>query len=393
MATTFERTIHALRGDGFRRSFWAFFGTALLIGAWSVWFFRATVALYEVSDQARVEVDQSIHVIQAPLPGRVVVSHLLLGREVEAGDVLIEIDSRSEQLQIGEERARLRVVAPQIESLQSEAAATERALRQELETVRVAKEEAMARYREADALAKLANTETDRMARLRESGLVAERDYVQAVAQAASRLAAAESLQFAATRLEDEQRSRQSDREARLKRLQGEIRQLEGLTTTSRATIERLENEVERRRVRAPVSGRLGEVSVVRMGAFVDEGDKLGSILPSGELNIVAEFSPPAAFGRIHSGQAARVRLDGFPWTQYGTIAAEVRNVANEVRDGRVRVELRVQSNSQTSIPLQHGLPGTVEVEVEKLSPATLVFRTAGRLVAAPAVSRRGENR
>jgi membrane fusion protein (multidrug efflux system) len=390
MATTFERTIGALRGDGFRRSISLLAVVSLLIGVWAFWLFRAEVTLYEVSDRARVEVDQAAHVVQAPIAGRIVSSHLVMGQEVEAGDILAEIDSRVEQLRIQEEQTRLRVVAPQVESLQAEVAAIERALRQESETAAIAKEEALARYREADGLARLADNEAQRLSRLRESGLVSERDLTQAAAQAASRHAAAESLQLAARRLEDEQRSRQSDREARLQRLQGEIRQLEGLKTTGRATIERLENEVDLRRVRAPVRGRLGEVAVLRVGAFVEEGDKLGSVLPRGDLNIVAEFLPPSAFGRIHPGQLARVRLDGFPWTQYGTIAAEVADVASEVRDGRVRVDLRVQPNSRTPVQLQHGLPGSVEVEVERLSPAALLFRAAGKIVAAPTASGKG---
>jgi hypothetical protein len=33
---------------------------------------------------------------------------------------------------------------------------------------------------------------------------------------------------------------------------------------------------------------------------------------------------------------------------------------------------------------LQHGLPGTVEVSIEKTSPAILVLRTAGQVSTAP---------
>jgi membrane fusion protein (multidrug efflux system) len=78
------------------------------------------------------------------------------------------------------------------------------------------------------------------------------------------------------------------------------------------------------------------------------------------------------------------MRLDGFPWTQYGTIAATVTSVASEVRDGRVRVELTVHPNPASPIPFQHGLPGSVEVEVEHVSPATLLLRVAGKLLAKP---------
>jgi hypothetical protein len=110
-------------------------------------------------------------------------------------------------------------------------------------------------------------------------------------------------------------------------------------------------------------------------------------IIP-GMLKIMTDFLPPAALGRIQPGQPARLRLEGFPWTQYGAVAATVASVASEVRDGQVRVELAVRSDAASPIPLQHGLPGTIEVEVDHVSPATLVLRTAGLLFAGPGTSR-----
>ena len=65
-------------------------------------------------------------------------------------------------------------------------------------------------------------------------------------------------------------------------------------------------------------------------------------------------------------------------------MAATITNVASEIRDGSIRVELALDAHSDSRIPLQHGLPGSVEVEIETLSPANLVLRTAGSLLAGP---------
>jgi membrane fusion protein (multidrug efflux system) len=102
--------------------------------------------------------------------------------------------------------------------------------------------------------------------------------------------------------------------------------------------------------------------------------------MPTGKLRVVAEFAPEAAFGRIRPGQPARMRLDGFPWLQFGTISATVDSVAGETRAGRVRVELEVLADPTSAIPLQHGLPGTVEIEVERVLPAKLALRIAGKI-------------
>jgi Cation efflux system protein CusB domain 1 len=107
----------------------------------------------------------------------------------------------------------------------------------------------------------------------------------------------------------------------------------------------------------------------------------------AGMLKIMTDFLPPAALGRIQPGQPARLRLDGFPWTQYGAVSATVASVASEVRDGWVWVELAVRPDAAPPIPLQHGLPGTVEVEVDRVSPTTLILRTAGPLFTVPGTS------
>jgi membrane fusion protein (multidrug efflux system) len=46
-----------------------------------------------------------------------------------------------------------------------------------------------------------------------------------------------------------------------------------------------------------------------------------------------------------------------------------------------VRVELLLDPHSAARIPRQHGLPGSVEVQVESLSPAALALRAAGRMI------------
>jgi multidrug resistance efflux pump len=132
----------------------------------------------------------------------------------------------------------------------------------------------------------------------------------------------------------------QGDRLAQLQQLRTQANQLAGQKSTAAATVDRLENEVELRRIRAPVNGKLGEVATLRVGAVVHEGEKMTSVVPPGNLHIVAEFSPPAALGRIQAGQPARMRLEGFPWAQYGSLSASVTGVASEIRDGHIENRL-----------------------------------------------------
>jgi membrane fusion protein (multidrug efflux system) len=238
-----------------------------------------------------------------------------------------------------------------------------------------------------------ADEEAELFARLQARGLPAQIDLLRAKAEAQTRRAAVDTLRLAVSRLESDHRTQESDRNARFEGLRREGTRLAGDMTTAAGTVERLAHELERGRIRAPMAGRLGEVAELRIGSVVREGDRLAAVVPRGDLQVVADFLPPSALGRIRLGQPARLRLEGFPWMQYGTLAVTVSRVASEVRNSRVRVELSVDPDEAPPIPLQHGLPGAVEVQVERLAPVTLVLRTAGKLLAQPVAGGQGERR
>lgn len=386
MSATFSRSLHSLDADSFRYSLTGVLLVTVLLGAWAGWALLARVTLYEVTDAARVEVDREVYPIQASAAGRVVATRLTLGADVQAGDILVELDTEAERLRLQEERASLTTLSAQLDVLRREVVAEEQAGREDLQAARAALEEARARHEEAKVAAHLAEEQAKRWAPLHAQGYVAELDFMRIRAEAEKRREATNALRFEVSRLEKDQRMRESDRTVRLERLKREVSRLEGQRATAMETIERLAYEIEKRRIRAPVAGRLGEVANLRIGAFITEGDKLGAVVPGGELRAIAQFLPPAALGRIRPSQSARMRLDGFPWAQYGTVAAMVTSVASEVRDGRVRVELDIHPDHASPIPLQHGLPGTIEVEVERVSPATLLLRVAGKLLARPTI-------
>lgn len=103
------------------------------------------------------------------------------------------------------------------------------------------------------------------------------------------------------------------------------------------------------------------------------------SVQVTGENSAVATFSP-AVLGRVRAGQPAQLRIDGFPWSQYGVVAAHVTRVRTDsIRDRGVRVELSLRPVSAPSIPLQPGMTGRAEIVVDRVSPAALVLRAAGK--------------
>jgi multidrug resistance efflux pump len=99
MPTPFARSMRSLEADRFRGSTVALVPAAILLAAWTAWFVFGRIALYEVTNRARLEVNEADHPIDARVQGRAVAAHLQLGRTVHKDEVLVELDADEERLQ------------------------------------------------------------------------------------------------------------------------------------------------------------------------------------------------------------------------------------------------------------------------------------------------------
>jgi len=383
MSTAFARTLQQLEPGKRRRSrrlVLTVMTIVIVATVWGVWAAKASVAVYEVSVRARLEVERAPHPVDAPVSGTVVDSSLQLDRDVAAGDVLVRLNADTAQLSAREQREKANALDAELAALRAQAASAARARDEGALAARALLDETRERLHEAEAPARQAQQELERLERLRAQSLISEHDYDAGRAEAARTRASADTARLSLVRIEQEQAARDRDRAAALDQIRGQIARLEGERRGSQDALLRLDVEADRHIIRAPASGRLGDAALLRPGAVVQAGQSLAVIVPGGDVIAVAQFAPAAASGRIRPGQRARIRLDGFPWAQYGTVDATVARVANEVRDGTVRVELAVRAGNDSRIPLEHGLTGSVEVAVERVTPLTLLLRTAGAL-------------
>ena len=347
-------------------------------GAWGLWFALARVQLVETSRSARLEVVQAAFNLDAPASGRVVANHLRLGQAVKKGDLLFEMDARAVRLELQAEENRQVAIASQMAALERQLAAGLVASKADEAAADAAVRQAGARQKAAEALARLKREEQARMEAL-EQGNIAELEVLRSRAEAKRQAAEVSALAQERQRMQREKRMRQSDRQAEQARMQKELQRLQTEKDLAGAKAALFREELSRRQVLAPVDGRIGDSITLQAGAYIQEGAHLALLVPDGDLHVVAHFDPANAVGRVRPGQQAQVRLDGFPWTQYGQLQAKVGRVGNDPLSGMVRVELTLLNTSETTIPLQHGLPGQVDVTVGKLSPSGFVLDVAGR--------------
>jgi multidrug resistance efflux pump len=358
---------------------WAIGGATLILGAWLCWALFARVTLYEVSSDARIELDAAAYAMESPVDGKISNSVLQIGKHVRAGDVLVEIDSASDKLALEEGSIRLRGLQPELERLRDQISAEENAEKEAHHSEQLKAQEAESRLRQSEITAEASDRELRRVWQLYADKLISERDWEKSSADNSRLHAEVAILRDSARRIPQEQAVLDRERAIEVEHLRGEVAKLEDEVESERAGLERLGYEVERRRIRTPIDGRIGEAVVLHAGGFLHQGQRFASIIPDGRLHVVAQYPAEAALGRIRIGQSAAMRLQAFPWSEFGTVSASVTAVAQEIRDGKVRVELAVGADSTFHGQLQHGMPGELEITTEHVSPLSLVSRTAGQ--------------
>jgi membrane fusion protein (multidrug efflux system) len=389
MPATFSRSLRSLEADRTRRRPGELLVVALL-GAWVCWFVFGRVTVYEVSDQARLEVSSFAHPVAAPVGGQVRETGLAIGREVQAQDVLIVLDAETERLALQEKQTRRATLDSRLQALRQEIQAERAALRVQQNARDLAQKESQEGLAKAEAQRIFAEQQLAMLSRLQAEHAASDLEVRRGRADAQASRAAVREITLSTGRIAQDRLVQEGERQARLAKLEREAVELASDAAIEEAAIRRLEHDIALRTLRATVSGRVEEAAELPVGAVVRAGEKLGAIVPRGEPRAVAWFAA-AVIGRIRPGQPARLRLHGFPWTQYGTVAARIANVGNEAKDGLVRVELALAADPASPIPIGHGLPGSAEVEIERVSPAAMILRAAGQYLGVGRVPHRND--
>lgn len=382
MGVAFSRTTRALHRDRSLGSRLAIGIAVLLLLAWALWFAFGKVTVYEVSRAARVEVSSSSREVSSIRDGRLVATGLYIGRRVRAGEVLAQLDSEPQKLMLAEAEARLAAFPAHVEGLRKQLVAMDLAGSGARQARAAAIASAQARTRAAKASAEF-DIELARRQRLdAQNGGAAAIDAARAEAEARRAAAARDATRHDEGRIVGEAVARNASIAGDAAQLSAALEGAKGELAAQQAQVAQLRYEVEARMIRAPADGVIGSIMSVRLGEAIRTGASLATIVPEGDLHIVAAFDPAKGLGRLSVGQPARLRLDGFAWTQYGDFQARVVRVAGESSGDALRVELTTARWANRGLPLRHGMTGQVEVAIEEVSPAILVLRAIGQMLA-----------
>jgi multidrug resistance efflux pump len=372
-------TLRALEADRRRAGVPVLIVALGLFGAWVAWAVGAEVPVNAESASAEVAPLLAARVLAAPADGVMESRSMQLGQRVRAGELLVTFDRREVVARRDALVARREAVALAAAALAAQQAAGREALAAERRAEAAAGGERERRAAEAAAAAALADEEGAREARLAAAGLLAPAAAARRRAEAAQRRAAAAAATLAVEAGRHRGGAALTDRTAAVARLGGELARARGELAALGAEIESAEREVELRVLRAPVAGRLAEVTPAQPGAAVGRGAPLATLVPEGLMGVVAYFESPGG-GAIRAGQRARVRLAARPGGGPASFGATVTAVAAAAgAGGRREVRLALLGAAAMGSPLvEAGEPCEVEVELARQTPARLALGRLG---------------
>lgn len=82
--------------------------------------------------------------------------------------------------------------------------------------------------------------------------------------------------------------------------------------------------------LKSPVAGRVQQLEVNTLGEVVQTGQRLMVIVPDGTALEIEAMLLNRDKGFVHEGQQARIKLEAFPFTRYGTLDGKVLTVSND---------------------------------------------------------------
>ncbi len=148
-------------------------------------------------------------------------------------------------------------------------------------------------------------------------------------------------------------------------------------------------------RLTSPVDGTVQQLAVHTVGGVVEPAQPLMVIVPKGSQLVVEAKVPNKDAGFVKVGQPLRVKVDAFPFTDYGTINGTLVGLSSDAIEdeklglfymARVQLAKSAISGGSRSIPLTPGMAVSAEIKTGRrriiqylLSPITTRVDEAGR--------------
>lgn len=121
----------------------------------------------------------------------------------------------------------------------------------------------------------------------------------------------------------------------------------------------------------APISGSLTYLDFLEGGKFIEAGKPIFSIIPASNEIIGRAELPIAGSGKVKEGQRVNIRLDNFPYEQFGMIQGQVSEISSMPSQDKYLVVIdlpdTLTTTAQKNLVFKQQMQGETEIVTEDL--------------------------
>jgi HlyD family secretion protein len=139
--------------------------------------------------------------------------------------------------------------------------------------------------------------------------------------------------------------------------------------------------------LKAPISGQVSFFRYWSDQQFVTSGEEVMTIVPDSQELVGKIELPGAGAGKVKAGQTVRIKLDSYPFSEFGALEGEVAAISLVARDNleliTVALPKGLRTNYRKDLSFKQGMQGTAEIVTENLRIFERVFNQLRAIITA----------
>lgn len=131
--------------------------------------------------------------------------------------------------------------------------------------------------------------------------------------------------------------------------------------------------------IKAPIDGTASLFNYWSIHQHIKQGDAVLSIVPTQKQRVIAKLLLPIHHsGKLKFGQVVNIKLDNYPYQEYGTLSGYVKNICKIPQNETYSIEVSLPNKLTTShhkqLEYKEEMQGTADIITEELSVFERIF-------------------
>ncbi|EAZ91259.1 HlyD family efflux transporter periplasmic adaptor subunit [Crocosphaera chwakensis] len=161
----------------------------------------------------------------------------------------------------------------------------------------------------------------------------------------------------------------------KIQQLEVEMTQLQGKITENKNLLIAAQSKLQYKYLKAPISGTILSLDLKNTGEVVEAGKTVAEIAPHNVPLVVSAVLPDEEAGFVDIGMPAQVKLDAYPYQDYGVITGQVTDISADAESdeklGEIyRVEIELERDhilkNQEMISFKPGQTVTADIIIRR---------------------------